>query len=127
MVNNIVLDKPLDAHRLETSLAGANLEDLLTGYKLDEVLERDRLSGGQAQRLGFARLLYRDNPIWLLDEPVAHLDAVAADKLFDLVRRMRGKKTIIMVLHTTEHIKLVQPDQVVAIPKIGQGVASHVG
>lgn len=85
LASNIVLDKPMDTRRLSACVEAANLNDLLAGYKPDELLERDRLSGGQAQRLGFARLLYRDNPIWLLDEPVAHLDAVATEKLFYLM------------------------------------------
>lgn len=38
-------------------------------------LEAGHLSAGQTRRLGLARLLVADRPIWLLDEPTAALDA----------------------------------------------------
>lgn len=35
------------------------------------------LSGGQWQRLALARVVYRDAPVWILDEPTAALDPTA--------------------------------------------------
>jgi len=70
---------------------------------IDEHLEKlpSQVSGGQKQRTALARCLIRDAEIYLLDEPIAHLDA-------KLRHRMRGEfkrihkdlgKTMIYVTH----------------------------
>lgn len=43
-------------------------------------------SAGQKRRLGLARLMVMDRPLWLLDEPTASLDTASAAKVADLVR-----------------------------------------
>lgn len=45
-----------------------------------------RLSSGQQQRLALQELLYKAAPVWLLDEPFASLDAVAAEQLSCAIR-----------------------------------------
>jgi len=39
------------------------------------------MSGGQLQRLAIAQMLLRNAPLWLLDEPTAHLDADTAENI----------------------------------------------
>jgi heme exporter protein A len=39
------------------------------------------LSAGQKRRLGLARLLAAERPVWLLDEPTASLDAASSERL----------------------------------------------
>lgn len=57
------------------------------------------LSGGQARRLALARLLLRDAPFWLLDEPTEGLDHdTAADVLARLARHARGR-TVLVATH----------------------------
>lgn len=43
-------------------------------------------SAGQKRRLGLARLLVMDRPLWLMDEPTVSLDAESAELVADLVR-----------------------------------------
>ena len=43
------------------------------------------LSAGQKRRLGLARLLLADRPLWLLDEPTASLDANSAETVASIV------------------------------------------
>ncbi len=43
-------------------------------------------SAGQKRRLGLARLLVADRPVWLLDEPTVSLDAAATETIADIVR-----------------------------------------
>ncbi len=69
------------------------------------------LSGGQMQRMLFARLLLQDARIILLDEPFTAIDARTASDLLDLVRRWhREKRTVLAVLHDIELVKSHFPE-----------------
>jgi len=57
------------------------------------------LSGGQWQRLGLARLIFRDADIWILDEPTAQLEAAAEAAMFTELRALLAGSTGIIVSH----------------------------
>lgn len=58
------------------------------------------LSGGQLQRLALARALAREAQLWLLDEPLAHLDPATAAHLRDsLIETSRGR-TLLLATHS---------------------------
>jgi zinc/manganese transport system ATP-binding protein len=64
------------------------------------------LSSGQLQRVLFARLLLRDAPIILLDEPFTAIDAKTAADLMALVRRWHGEdRTVVAVLHDLTQVR----------------------
>lgn len=57
------------------------------------------LSGGEAQKLLMARMLYHKSAqIWILDEPTAALDAIAESEVYEKFREL-GKKTCIYISH----------------------------
>lgn len=60
----------------------------LARFGLAGIAERPagQCSAGQRRRLGLARLLLADRPLWLLDEPTVSLDADSAGLVADLVR-----------------------------------------
>ena len=57
------------------------------------------LSGGQLSRLALARMLLRDTPVWLLDEPLAHLDADTAAAIGTLLEQLSRGRTLLLVSH----------------------------
>lgn len=57
------------------------------------------LSGGQLSRLALARLLLRDTRVWLLDEPLAHLDPDTAERIGELLERLSRGRTVVLVSH----------------------------
>ncbi|MFE5735019.1 ABC transporter ATP-binding protein [Streptomyces sp. NPDC056528] len=62
------------------------------------------ISGGQQQRVAIARALAAENPLLLLDEPFAALDALTRERLQEDVRRVTGRtgRTTVLVTHSAE-------------------------
>ena len=79
----------------------------LTGFEDRNIAT---LSGGQMQRMLFARLLLQDAPLILLDEPFTAIDAKTMADLLDVVRRWHDeKRTVIAVLHDFEMVRGIFP------------------
>ena len=77
----------------------------LTGLLgLDTVLDRKsgKLSGGWQRRLSIAMALISEPQILFLDEPTLGLDVLARSELWDIIRSLKGKVTIILTTHYME-------------------------
>lgn len=72
------------------------LDSLLDKTVFNEAVE---LSGGEMQRLMLARLLYRDSPIIVLDEPTAALDAIAESDIYNRYQELTRGHTSIYISH----------------------------
>jgi ATP-binding cassette subfamily C protein CydD len=57
------------------------------------------LSGGERRRVGVARAVLRDAPLWLLDEPTADLDAASAAQLIAMIHTAARGRTALLVTH----------------------------
>jgi ABC-type multidrug transport system fused ATPase/permease subunit len=71
------------------------------------------LSGGQRQRIGIARALIRDNPILILDEPTAALDAESEQVVIEALKRLMQGRTVIAVAHRLSTLR--DADKIVVI------------
>lgn len=62
------------------------------------------ISGGQQQRLAIARALAAENPLFLLDEPFAALDALTRERLQEDVRLVTARtgRTAVFVTHSAD-------------------------
>lgn len=80
----------------------------MTGFEKRSI---GTLSGGQMQRILFARLLLQDAPVILLDEPFTAIDTRTAADLLELVARWHAeKRTVVAVLHDIETVKRYFPE-----------------
>jgi zinc/manganese transport system ATP-binding protein len=69
------------------------------------------LSGGQAQRMLFARLLLQDARVIVLDEPFNAIDAKTSADLLDLVRRWhQEERTVLAALHDMDLVRANFPE-----------------
>ncbi len=104
---NVILDKEFDNDKWEETVKRSGLyeciDTLPNGYDTPVGKEINRkaveLSGGQAQKLAFARLIYRDSPIAVLDEPNAALDPYAEIELYKQYRGMIKDKMAMFISH----------------------------
>ncbi|MEM9707554.1 MAG: zinc ABC transporter ATP-binding protein AztA [Pseudomonadota bacterium] len=85
--------------RIDAALAAVGL----TGFEKRPI---GSLSGGQMQRVLFARLLLQDAKLVLLDEPFSAIDARTMADLLGVVRSWHGEgRTVIAVLHDHETVR----------------------
>jgi ATP-binding cassette subfamily C protein CydD len=63
------------------------------------------LSAGEARRIALARALLRDAALWILDEPTAHLDAVAEADILRVLLRAATGRTVIVATHSSALIE----------------------
>ena len=69
------------------------------------------LSGGQTQRMLFARVLLQDAPVIVLDEPFNAIDTRTAADLLALVKRWHGEgRTVIAALHDMDLVRAHFPE-----------------
>jgi len=71
---------------------------------LNEVINRKagKLSGGWQRRLSIAMALISEPKILFLDEPTLGLDVIARSELWDIIRSLKGKVTVILTTHYME-------------------------
>jgi zinc/manganese transport system ATP-binding protein len=97
----------------------------LTGFESRAI---GTLSGGQMQRMLFARLLLQDARIVVLDEPFTAIDTKSTLDLLDIVRRWHGeKRTVLAALHDIDLVKANFPETLLlAREKVAWGATADV-
>ena len=81
---------------------GEAIAGAAAAMQVDGLLDRSlgALSSGERQRVELAALMLRDVPLWLLDEPTAHLDLRHQLACLAMLKREAGRgRAIVVVLH----------------------------
>jgi ABC-type bacteriocin/lantibiotic exporter with double-glycine peptidase domain len=98
-----VPEDDIDGDKVINALKAAQLQEFVSelgegvNYQVGE--RGGRLSGGQRQRIGIARAFYFDRNILILDEATASLDAQTEKDFVEVLKCLKGYKTLIIVSH----------------------------
>ncbi len=95
--------------------------------EIGELLDRypKELSGGQKQRVGLGRALVRDSQVFLLDEPIAHLDAKLRHHMRGELKKLQKKSGRTTVLATPDYAEVVAMADRAAV--MNRGVVEQIG
>lgn len=103
--------------------SGKNIYDILDRVGLTERFDNEKLgvdtqlgrqfdtngtnlSGGELQKIAFARLVYKECPLWILDEPTSSMDAASERDVFSCIsneRKQNGYRLVILISHNLQH------------------------
>ena len=75
------------------------IEENLGGFNKFVGEKGIKLSGGQIQRIGIARALYKKSQLLVLDEATSSLDSSTEQKVINALSKLEHKPTIIMIAH----------------------------
>ena len=91
-------------HGFSKEKTSARIRELSARLALDSVLARKagKLSGGWQRRVSIAMALISEPQILFLDEPTLGLDVIARRELWEVIRSLKGKATIILTTHYME-------------------------
>ena len=107
-------------HGFSKNKQNSKIEELTELLGLQSVINRKagKLSGGYARRLSIAMALISEPKILFLDEPTLGLDVIARSELWDIIRSLKSKITIILTTHYMEEAEALSDR--IAIMKNGK-------
>ena len=91
-------------HGFSREKTASKIRNLSEQFDLEGVLRRKagKLSGGWQRRVSIAMALISEPKILFLDEPTLGLDVIARHELWEAIRLLKGKITIILTTHYME-------------------------
>ena len=91
-------------HGFSPEKTAGKIRELTVQFALDTILQRKagKLSGGWQRRVSIAMALISEPKILFLDEPTLGLDVLARHDLWDVIRSLKGRTTIILTTHYME-------------------------
>lgn len=106
--DNLLMGNPQASdEELWKALEQVKLADFLRNEKgLDtELTEKaSNLSGGQCQRLAFARALLHDSPVYIFDEATSNIDVESENDIMKEIYRLSAEKTVILISHRLANV-----------------------
>jgi len=98
-------DTDFDAVADRLTLAGLSHFATADSMAMEVRPDSGQLSGGEIQRLGLARALYRNPGILFLDEATSALDAETESEINEVLDGLRGQMTVVLIAHRLSTVK----------------------
>ena len=107
-------------HGFSKEQRDAKIKELTALFGLESVIARKagKLSGGFQRRLSIAMALISEPQILFLDEPTLGLDVIARSDLWEIIRSLKGKVTVLLTTHYMEEAEALSDR--IAIMKDGK-------
>ena len=126
---SLASDSQTDLGKVAQVLQMAGLNAYANPGALEMNVEPDagQLSGGEIQRLGIARALYRDPGILFLDEATSALDAETEAQISKVLDQLRGKMTVVLIAHRLSTV--MNSDKIIYLDKgrvVAEGTFSEL-
>jgi len=107
--NNIVMRENLDSNLLNEVINFVGLDYLITAPNNYDILlgeKGSQISGGEAQRIGIARAIYKKSKILILDEFTSALDEENENKILEVLSKLKGMITVVLVTHKKKVLEI---------------------
>lgn len=107
------------------SKSSERIDTLVKDFKLEGILKQKAktLSGGWQRRLSIAIALINEPEILFLDEPTLGLDVLARRELWQVIKGLKGKITIILTTHYMEEAEKLSD----SVGIMSKGQLTHIG
>ena len=91
-------------HGFDKEKTASKVAAAIDSFSLRQVAAKkaSKLSGGWQRRLSIAMALISDPKILFLDEPTLGLDVIARSELWDIIRGLKSRMTVILTTHYME-------------------------
>lgn len=121
------LRSPRTAGRYTPDALDERVRTVAGMLEIDQLLDRmpTQLSGGQKQRVALGRALVREPAVFLLDEPIAHLDAKLRNRMHAELRRIQKQMGTTAIYATPDYAEAMAMADRLAV--IHEGGVAQVG
>jgi multiple sugar transport system ATP-binding protein len=111
----------LRARKMEPAQIKQRVTEVARILEIDDILGRRpvELGGGQKQRISLARALVRDPDVFLMDEPLSHLDATQRAHMRVELKRLHAQTRRTTILVTHDQLEAVAMAERVAVMNLG--------
>lgn len=112
LLNNIAFGKDIseiDKSKVHKSIKLSQLKGLAiskSGLKRKLGQQGSNVSGGQLQRIGIARSIYKSSDIYIFDESTSSLDNKTEKKILQVIKKISKNKLCIIISHNINNLKI---------------------
>ncbi|MDR0909896.1 MAG: ABC transporter ATP-binding protein [Spirochaetaceae bacterium] len=120
--DNIAFPLRSKLHRKDEAEIKTQIDKVLAMLKINGFEERkpSQLSNGQKQRVAIGRCLVRDPSVFLMDEPLAHLDAKLRHEMRGELKEMQKNFNTTTIYVTHDYMEAMSLADRIAILNLGQ-------
>ncbi|SDN03980.1 ABC transporter ATP-binding protein [Ensifer sp. YR511] len=113
---------PLEVRGLNKKAISEKVNAVARTMQITEVLQRkpDQLSAGQLQRVAIARMLVRDADVFLMDEPMSHLDAQLRGQMRAELRHIQKSVGVTTIFVTHDQLEAMTMADRIIVMKDGE-------